>query len=99
MLAKAKELYSSPVTHFHGSKRVTVGEPEWKESEYKVEFTGKEGDFGVCWVDERELGVEEVPITANLRRGRFGMREMEEGLSEMDENEEAEKTLCSLLKF
>jgi hypothetical protein len=96
MLAKAKELYSSPVTHWHGIKLEAKVEPEWKESEYKVEFKGKEGDFGVCWVDERVLGVEEVPITGNLRRGRFGMRGKEE--SEMDDLED-EKTLGSLLRF
>jgi hypothetical protein len=96
MLQKAKELSNSEVTHWHGEKTETTGEPEWTESEFKVEFKGKTGDFGVCWVDERVLGVEEVPITTHLRRGRFGMGEKE--VEEMD-TLEAEKTLCSLLKF
>ena len=96
MLQKAKELFNSEVTHWHGQKIESTEEPEWKETEFKVEFKGKEGDFGVCWVDERVLGQEEVPITTNLRKGRFGMEEKE--VDEMD-TLEAEKTLCSLLKF
>jgi len=96
MLAKARELYTSPVTHWHGLKHETKQEPVWREGEFKVEFTGEEGDFGVCWVDERVLGVEEVPITAHLRRGGFGC--VVQGESEMAEAED-EKTLCSLLRF
>ena len=96
MLQKAKELSNSEVTHWHGEKTETTGEPEWTESEFKVEFKGKTGEFGVCWVDERVLGVEEVPITSHLRRGRFGMGEKE---VEEKDTLEAEKTLCSLLKF
>jgi hypothetical protein len=99
MLAKAKELYGAPPTHFHGQPK--KGNPEWKEAPFKIEFTGAEGDFGVCWVDERVLGVEEMPITQTLKRGMFGMESKGEG--ECHEGEmndvDAEKTLCSLLKF
>ena len=99
MLAKAKELYGAPPTHWHGNP--IKGKPEWKEAEFKVEFKGPDGDFGVCWIDERVLGVEEVPITPTLRVGRFGWGHRGEG--EYDEwgmnDVEVEKTLCSLLKF
>ena len=100
MLAKAKELYHQPITHMHGTPK--KGTPEWKESEFKVEFRGKDGDIGVCWVDERVLGVEEIPIQKTLQPGRFG------GMGHKDEAEaaewgmtdiDAEKTLCSLLRF
>jgi hypothetical protein len=100
MLVKAKELYSHPVTHTHGHPK--KGTPEWKESEYKVEFRGKDGDFGVCWVDERVLGVEEMPITKTLQPGRFdGMAHRDEAAAEGwgMTDVEVEKTLCSLLKF
>jgi len=100
MLAKARELYAHPVTHVHGHPK--KGAPEWKESEYKVEFRGNDGDIGVCWVDERVLGVEEMPITKTLQPGRFdGMGHRDEAAAEnwgMTEIE-VEKTLCSLLKF
>ena len=71
MLAKAKELYGAPPTHWHGSP--TKGKPEWKEAEFKVEFKGKMEILELCWVDERVLGVEEMPITQTLKVGRFGM--------------------------
>jgi hypothetical protein len=96
MLTKAKELRSKPPTHFHGNPK--KGKPEWKESDFKVEFKGAAGDIGVCWIDERILGVEEMPIRSTLRvSGAFpGHRSEEEW--EMNDTE-VEKTLCSLLKF
>ena len=99
MLTKAKELYNSPPTHWHGNP--VKGTPEWKESEFKVEFKGPDGDFGVCWVDERVLGVEETPITQTLRTARFGMGNKGKGESEEwgMNDVEVEKTMCSLLKF
>ena len=99
MLAKAKELYNAPVTHWHGSPK--KGQPEWKEGPFKVEFTGADGDIGVCWIDERILGIEEMPITKVLKVSRFGMGHRAEGdAEEWGMNDaEAEKTLCSLLKF
>jgi hypothetical protein len=95
MIAKAKELYSRPVTHHHGTPK--KGSPEWKESDFKVEFRGTDGDFGVCWIDERVLGVEEMPITQTLKVGhRFGKG----GGDEKERGDvDAERTLCSLLKF
>ena len=99
MFAKAKELYGAPLTHFHGNP--TKGKPEWKEAEFKVEFKGVDGDFGVCWIDERILGVEEIPITKTLKYGRFGLGHGCPGESEEwgMNDEEVERTLCSLLKF
>jgi hypothetical protein len=99
MFAKAKELSQQPVTHWHGHP--TKGKAEWKESPFKIEFTGEAGDFGVCWVDERVLGVEVVPITKILKPGRFGMghlgetEEFERGMSD----EECEETLNGVLRF
>ena len=97
MLTKAKELYGAPLTHWHGHPK--KGKPEWKEAEFKVEFKGPDGDIGVCWIDERVLGVEEVPITRTLEVGRFGRgrkgEEEEWGMNDV----EVERTLCSLLKF
>jgi len=97
MLAKAKELYGAPLTHWHGHPK--KGQPEWKEAEFKVEFKGPDGDFGICWIDERDLGVEEIPITRTLDVGRFGWgrkgEEEEWGMNDV----EVERTLCSLLKF
>jgi hypothetical protein len=99
MLAKAKELYGAPLTHWHGNP--TKGKPEWKEAEFKVEFKGPDGDFGMCWIDERILGVEEIPITQTLKVGGLGLGHKGEG--ERDEwgmnDVEVERTLCSLLKF
>jgi hypothetical protein len=98
MLQKAKELQNAPPTHWHGNP--TKGQAEWKEEPFKVEFKGEAGDFGICWVDERVLGVEEVPIT-RLKIGRFGMGH--KGDAESEEwgmnDAEIERTLCSLLKF
>jgi len=105
MLAKAKELYTSPVTHFHGQPKKdghpSKGEAEWKEGPFKVEFKGNDGDFGVCWVDERVLGVEEMPITQALQLGRFGMGHKGEAEGEdwgMSEKE-VERTICGVLRF
>jgi len=99
MLSKAKELKNSPVTHWHGTP--TKGKAEWKEGPFKVEFKGEMGDFGICWVDERVLGVEEMPITSTLKISRFGMGNRGEGeTEEWGMNDvDVEKTLCSLLKF
>lgn len=97
MLAKAKELCCSPITHSHGTPRIRKEKEEWKEGPFKVEFTGKAGDFGVCWVDERVLGNEVVPITSVLRHGRFGMAR-EEGV-EADTDEEIEMTLSGILRY
>ena len=99
MLAKAKELYRTPVANFH--ERRKMQQPEWKEGPFKVEFKGPGGDFGACWVDERVLGVEEMPITATLRRGRgLGKGWGNHGEGEYDSaDEEVEQTLPSLLKF
>jgi hypothetical protein len=96
MLAKAKELCCAPITHWHGTPK-KAGKEEWKEGPFKVEFTGKEGDFGVCWVDERVLGTEEMPITAALRPGRFGMARGEEVEPETDE--EVEMTMAGILRY
>src|SRR5271156_6480309 len=71
MLQKAKEMHTSPPSHWHGHPKKS--EPEWKESEFRVEFKGEAGDFGICWVDERILGVEEMPIEKTLERSRYGM--------------------------
>ena len=99
MLTKAKELYNAPLTHLHGNPE--KGNPEWNEGPFKVEFKGENGNFGLCWVDERVLGVEEMPITHTLKVGRFGMGHKTRG--ETEENEmndaEVERTLCSLLKL
>jgi len=99
MLSKAKELYGAPVTHWHGTPK--KGNQEWKEADFKVEFKGPDGDFGVCWIDERALGVEEMPITQTLKVGRFGWGHRGEGESEEwgMNDAEVERTLCSLLKF
>jgi hypothetical protein len=98
MQAKAKEMWNAPLTHWHGSKE--VGEAEWKENPFKVEFKGKEGDVGVCWVDERVLGVEDMPITQTLKKGRFGMKYDEDEEDEDEEwNNAAESALVSLLRF
>jgi hypothetical protein len=97
MLAKAKELCCAPITHWHGTPGPKREKEEWKEGPFKVEFTGKDGDFGVCWVDERVLGTEEVPITAALRPGRFGMVRGEEAEPETDE--EVEITLAGILRY
>lgn len=94
MLAKAKELYGAPLTHWHGSPK--NGKPEWREDPFKVEFKGASGDIGLCWIDERILGAEVVPITKNLQVGRFGMGNGEENECT---DEEIERTLCSLLRF
>jgi hypothetical protein len=93
MLQKAKELKSSPVTHSHGHPK--AGTPEWKEGEWKVEFRGEQGDFGTCWIDERVLGVEEMPIHSTLKVSRSLRGDEDPGMNEV----EVEKTLCSLLKF
>jgi hypothetical protein len=93
MLQKANELHGSPVTHSHGHPKAC--QPEWKEADWKVEFKGPDGDFGVCWIDERVLGVEEMPIHTTLKVSRFLRGEEDPGMNEV----EVEKTLCSLLKF
>jgi hypothetical protein len=98
MLAKARQLSTSPCTHWHGNPK--KGQSEWNEAPFKVEFTGVDGDFGVCWVDERVLGVEEVSITQTLKPGRFGMghtegEEEDWGMSD----EECERTLSGVLRF
>ena len=95
MLAKAKELQNAPMTHWHGSPK--KGQKEWKESAYKVEFKGEEGDFGVCWVDERVLGVDEMPISRVMKVG-LGMGHGEDK-EEWVSDTEVEKSLCSLLKY
>ena len=95
MLAKAKELRNAPITHWHGHPK--KGEPEWKEGPFKVEFKGSEGDFGVCWVDERVLGVEEMPICKTLKVG-LAMGHGED-TEEWVSDKEVEKSLCSLLKY
>src|SRR5579871_6662149 len=41
MLAKAKELYGTPLTHWHGSAKKE--KPEWREGPFKVEFKGVDG--------------------------------------------------------
>lgn len=99
MLEKAKELRDRPLTHWYGNP--TKSKPEWKEAPFKVEFKGEVGDFGVCWVDERVLGVEEMPITVALKIERFGMGYRAVGESEEwgMNDEEVEKTLSSLLKY
>lgn len=94
MKAKAKELFNKPVTHSHGS--IHKGEMEWKEGPFKIEFKGHEGDVGLCWVDERQLGVEDIPITPQtFKHGMAGETDGEEWVADS----EVEKTLCSLLKF
>jgi len=100
MRTKAKELSHAPLTHWHGTSQ--DGEVEWKEGPFKIEFKGKHGDVGVCWVDERVLGVEDVPITQTLKPGRFGQKTEED--DEDDEDEwnnvrEAESTLNSILRY
>jgi hypothetical protein len=99
MLAKAKELSEAPLTHWHGHP--AKGIAEWKESPFKIEFKGENGDIGVLWVDERILGVEEVPITQTLKVGRLGMGHTRAGESnDWGMNDaEVEKTLSTLLRF
>ena len=99
MLSKAKELFSSPVKHWHGHP--TEGKPEWKESPFKVEFRGDDGDFGVCWVDERVLGVDEMPIDRTLKLGRFGIGHKGEGSDDYwgMSDDEVERTLSGVLRF
>ena len=105
MKAKAKELFQSPLTHRHGHNHGAKEspEPEWKEGPFKIEFKGETGDVGVCWVDERVLGVEDMPITQTLKPGRFGAVVRQDDDEDEDEEwnntKEAENTLVSLLKF
>ena len=96
MIAKAKEMQTKPPTHVHGHPK--KGNPEWKESDFKVEFKGEDGDIGICWIDERILGVEEMPIHTTLKVSRLSLADQSEEEWGMNDAE-VEKTLCSLLKF
>lgn len=97
MLTKAKELKDAPMTHWHGTPKKCKA--EWKESPYKVEFKGEDGDFGVCWIDERVLGVDEMPIAKTLKVGlRVGMGHGEDK-EEWVSDTAVEQSLCSLLKY
>jgi hypothetical protein len=93
MRAKAQEMRNEAMTHTHD--HMESESPEWREEESKIQFRKGKGDFGLVWIDERRVGAEEMPITKHLEVGR-GLWERKELV---DEDAEAEKTLCSLLKF